>query len=113
MTKKKKQRTSARGGTVSGALATVLTGLAKAMVLATALSPRGALRRSLLVPILLMAAAIFRWWSLSYLGQRLGLAWSKQTYQTGALRVYEPSDIGNAWKQFANGRVTMRPQSRR
>ena len=107
------KRNYATGRTRSGAIATVLSAIADRLTLANALSPQGALVRSLLVGPLRLAARVFRWWSRSYLGQRLGWSWSRRTYKAGSERLYDASDIGNAWKEFEGGRVTLRPPSER
>ena len=113
MRTKKPQRTYAKGRTLSGSLAAALTLMADRLVLVNALNAHGALLRALLVPPLRLTAKALRWWSNSYLGQRLGVSWSRRTYSAGSHRTYEPADIGNAWQSFEKGNVTLRPPGKR
>jgi hypothetical protein len=107
------KRTYATGRTLSGSLATLLTAIADRLVLLNATSAQGALLRSLLVPPLRITARVLRWWSRSYIGQRLGLNWSAQTISAGFRHTYEPADIGDAWRDFERGQVTLKPPAKR
>ncbi|MEZ4498689.1 MAG: hypothetical protein R2839_01220 [Thermomicrobiales bacterium] len=97
---------------LSGRLSILLTSVCNRLLLASALSSRGALSRSLLIFPLTCIATILRWWSRSYLG-RLGWGWTLQTFASGRRRDLEPADIGDAWQQFSDGNVTLKPPSKR
>lgn len=98
--------------TVSGRMASIAMALANRLVIANVLDSRRSLRRFLFLPVLLLLARGLRWWSRSYLGQRLGFGWSRQTYQAGHDKRYAPADIGDSWRQFRHGSVTMSPRHR-
>lgn len=107
MPKQSRKWTHAPERTLSGRMATVATAFANRLVIANVLDSRGGLRRFLVLPAFLVVARALRWWSRSYLGQRLGLRWSRQTYRDGHDKSYSPSDIGDSWERFQHGRVTM------
>ncbi|MGE3797968.1 MAG: hypothetical protein AB7G88_09010 [Thermomicrobiales bacterium] len=107
MRKSSSPKRSSPARTLSGTLATLMTALADRLVYANVLGSQGALLRSMILPLPRLLAKVFRWWSRSYLGQRLGLDWSRQTYRAGHDKTYAPADVGDSWPQFRHGSVVM------
>jgi hypothetical protein len=93
----------------SGLFAATLTAGANRLVLTSALSPRGALLKTLLVPPLRLLARFFRWWSRGWLGQVLGLRWSVVTFQRGASGELSYAAIGDRWRLYRHGNVKVEP----
>ena len=69
-------RTYARGKTKSGFGASLLTAYGNRLLLTSALKPRGALGKAILIPFVRGLAHFFRWWSRGWFGQALGGKWA-------------------------------------
>ena len=109
MSKRRTHQKNPAGRPLSGLLATVLSAIATRLVYRNALSSRGALRRSLILPVVVVLASALRWWSRSYLGQRLGFGWSRRTYSAGHAHRYTAAEVGDEWQQFKHGNVVISP----
>jgi len=98
-------RSYAKGRTKSGLASTLLTAYGNRLLLTSALSSRGALGRTLLLPIVRGMAGFFGWWSRGWLGQALGGRWSASTFKHGFANRLDPREIGDAWEDFKDGNV--------
>jgi hypothetical protein len=98
-------RTYARGKSKSGFGASLLTAYGNRLLLTSALKPRGALGKAILIPFVRGLARFFGWWSRGWLGQVLGGKWAIATFKQGFTNHLDPKEVGDAWPEYKEGNV--------
>lgn len=102
----------APGTNLSGLASRALSANADRLLIQSALTSRGALRRSMLRPFMLLGARFLGWWSRSWVGQALGWGFVAATFLIGFRNQLDPRDIGNDWQQFRDGSLTRKKHKR-